>query len=113
MGGDSLVDCEGGEIKYDAAKVIEVFVGLNTQDINVAIERNRDLHQRQVEKVRAPPVCIASKVRYQEEGPWTLAKSGTGDSMNFLTRSACEAVPPHKSTWTIGVHEMRDPTLIR
>ena len=49
---ESLVDCEGGEIKYDAAKVIEVFVGLNTQDINVAIERNRDLHQRQVEKVR-------------------------------------------------------------
>ena len=51
-GEESLVDCEGGEIKYDAAKVIEVFVGLNTQDINVAIERNRDLHQRQVEKVR-------------------------------------------------------------
>ena len=49
---ESLVDCEGGEIKYDAAKVIEVFVGLNTQDINVAIERNRDLHQRKVEKVR-------------------------------------------------------------
>ena len=52
MDEESLVDCEGGEIKYDAAKVIEVFVGLNTQDINVAIERNRDLHQRQVEKVR-------------------------------------------------------------
>ena len=70
MGGDSLVDCEGGEIKYDAAKVIEVFVGLNTQDINVAIERNRDLHQRQVEKVRSTysTVCIASRVRYQERG---------------------------------------------
>ena len=50
---ESLVDCEGGEIKYDAAKVIEVFVGLNTQDINVAIGRNRDLHERQVEKVRS------------------------------------------------------------
>ena len=87
MDEESLVDCEGGEIKYDAAKVIEVFVGLNTQDINVAIERNRDLHQRQVEKVR--------KVQYQEGAPEILAKSGIYDSMHFLTRPACKAVSLH------------------
>ena len=59
IGEESLVDCEGSEIKYDAAKVIEVFVGLNTQDINMAIERNRDLHQRQVEKVRSTYYWVA------------------------------------------------------
>ena len=50
--GSGIVECEDGEIKYNAGEVIRVFVGLNTQDINVATERHGALHEKQVEEVR-------------------------------------------------------------
>ena len=46
-----FVTCEGGKLKYDTEEVIRVFVGLNTQDIEMAIERYRRLHEKRVEEV--------------------------------------------------------------
>ena len=46
-----FVTCEGGKLKYDTEEVIRVFVGLNTQDITVATERHRRLHEKLVDEV--------------------------------------------------------------
>ena len=51
-----LTRCEGGKVQYDAGQVIRVFVGLNTQDITVATERHRRLHEKRVEEVQSQ-VC--------------------------------------------------------
>ena len=85
-----LVKCEGGKIKYDAGEVIRIFVGLNTQDITVATERHRRLHEKLVDEVWSEYIdnrinYIVTRMRDTITNRLLCTQDGVAAALTFLT----------------------------